>query len=93
MSTPADESIKLRIDMLNGHFDLTAPTTDFMNIVRQEIERTARTLNETRPADVDIGRFIAAIDHLQQAKNLFCDSVILGEEAQTRRKKRAISNE
>lgn len=90
---PADETIQLRIDMIDGRFDLDSDTVVYMNYARKRIQELAKELNNVRPANFDNGRFIAAIDHLQQAKNLFCDAAILGDEAARRRKKRAIATE
>ncbi len=72
--------IKLRVDFLNGTFDLEDDTKAFMNTARSEMETAARKIYEGRPKNFDYGRFIAAVDAMQHAKNLFCDSAILGSE-------------
>lgn len=55
-----------------------------MAAVRINIATVANELRVLAPGTCDVGRFIAALDHLQQAKNLFCDSAILGLEAKRR---------
>lgn len=82
------DAVKLRIDFINGQFPLDKPTTDFMAFVRAEMAATARRIAERSPDSCDVGRFIAAMDHLQQAKNLLCDSAILGLEANARKKRK-----
>jgi hypothetical protein len=82
------EAVKLRADMVNGQFTLDANTTAFMALVRVEFGTLAQRLAERAPPTCDVGRFIAAIDHMQQTKNLFCDSAILGIENETRKKRK-----
>lgn len=79
------ETIQIRVDMLNGSFDLDPETLAFMKLSRETIAAAADTLNKARPQNANVGRFIAAIDHLQQTKNLFCDAVILGNEEENRK--------
>ena len=79
-STGTVDVIKLRVDFLNGTFDLEDDTKAFMNMARFEIETAARKIYEGRPKKFDYGRFVAAMDAMQHAKNLFCDSAILGSE-------------
>jgi hypothetical protein len=83
----SNESVKLRVDMIDGMFQLDDATKDFMTRVRTEVAALAARLAATAPATCDVGRFIAATDHLQQAKNLYCDAAILGREAANRREK------
>lgn len=82
------EAIQVRVDMINGQFGLDEETLKFMRLVREEIAALAEKLSKARPESANIGRFIAAVDHLQQTKNLFCDAAILGNEEDNRAKKR-----
>jgi hypothetical protein len=78
-------TIQLRVDLINGQFELDQKTKDFMVEVRINIATVANELVNLSPGTCDVDRFIAALDHLQQAKNLFCDSAILGLEAKRRK--------
>lgn len=73
--------------MINGRFDLQSDTTDFMDVVRSAMEEAATKIIESAPDYCDIGRVIAGVDTLQQAKNIFCDAAILGNEKQNRTKR------
>lgn len=92
-NTPAaNPALALRVDLIDGQFDLSGETLAFMNAVRTEIKKTARLIVSMAPRDCDTGRLIAAVDSLQHTKNLFCDAAILGCEAEAR-KKRKLSDE
>ncbi len=78
--------VKLRIDFLNGTFDLEDDTKAFMNMARSEMETAARKIDQGRPKEFDYGRWVAAVDAMQHAKNLFCDSAIIGGEHEKRKK-------
>jgi len=82
------DAIRLRADMINGHFDLSEETVTYMNTVRAECSALVTRLIEARPATYDVGRFIACIDTIQHAKNLACDAAILGNEAANRKRTR-----
>lgn len=86
------EAISVRVDMINGQFDLNDETTKFMKLVREKHSQLAKELQDAAPETCDVGRFIAALDSLQHTKNLFCDSAIIGSET-TSRKKRKIETE
>lgn len=73
--------------MINGMFELDQATKDFMPTVRRKIEALATELVKEVPDTCDIGRVIAAVDLLQQAKNTFIDAAILGCEAASRKRK------
>ena len=62
-------------------------TKEFMMIASAEIAAVAKTLASKRPPTADFDRFIAAVDTLQQAKYLFCDSAIIGAEDNNRAKR------
>lgn len=79
-----NDVFQLRVDLINGQFELDQKTKDFMAAVRINIAIVANQLSNLAPGTCDVGRFIAALDCLQQAKNLFCDSAILGLEAKRR---------
>lgn len=83
------EAVQLRVDMINGQFETSAETTAFMRTVRAEIAAVAKRLSETAPETCDTGRFIAALDLLQQAKNVLCDSALLGGEASARKRRKS----
>lgn len=83
-----NDALQLRVEFVNGQFDLDADTLEFMKVVRAEIAGVAARLRDVAPETCDVGRFIAAVDHLQQTKNLFCDSAILGCEATTRKRRK-----
>jgi hypothetical protein len=86
-----NEALKIRVGMVNGMFALDEATKDFMPLVRRKIEEVAADLVNHAPDTCDIGRLIAAVDMLQQAKNTFIDSAILGCEATSRKRKAAES--
>ncbi len=86
ISMHENEAISLRADMINGQFDISKEETEFMNLVRQIMSHAAKEIQFRAPATCDIGRFIAGMDALQVAKNLFCDAAILGKESDNRKK-------
>jgi len=90
MSTDA---IELRIAMVDGRFDLTDETVEFMNKVRSELAATLRSLATQRPPEYDYGRFVAFCDAVQAAKNVACDSAILGNELATRKRAKTADTE
>lgn len=73
-------AVQVRLDMIDGMFDLRAETTDYMKSVRKSVSDVARSVVEGAPEDVDVGRIIAALDALQQVKNVLCDAAIIGSE-------------
>lgn len=79
--------IDLRVDLINGNFELNDESIIFMTLVRTRIHDLAVELVDACPDDANVGRLIAAIDHLQLTKNLFCDAIILGNEARNRKPK------
>ena len=85
--SPMDEvpAIKVRIDMVNGQFDLKDEDVAYMKLVREQTSQLAKKLAEEAPKTSNIGRIIAATDALQQVKNLYCDAAILGREEANRR--------
>jgi hypothetical protein len=85
-----NEAVELRVAMINSRFAVDADTTAYMDLVRAEIAGVAARLQKAAPATCDIGRFIAAIDLLQQSKNVFIDSALLGGEAAARKKRKAV---
>ena len=87
MTTP-NPAIDVRVDMVNGNFELNKESKAFMNFAREECAALAKKLGDARPPTADVGRFIAALDHLQILKNLLCDSVIIGNELENRKKRK-----
>lgn len=85
MSRPVPDVLKLRSDMLNGRFDLPQETINFMDTVRKEIADSTERILQAAPSNYDMGRMIAFVDGMQHAKNLACDSAILGQEASNRK--------
>jgi len=81
-------AVDVRIDMINGMFDRDQDTLDFMKLAQTECAAMATKLNAARPATIDVGRFIAALDHIQYVKNLLCDAAILGKELENRKKRK-----
>lgn len=72
-------AVAARVKMVNGQFDLPAQTLKSMGEIREAVAETAEKIAASveRNEKHDIGRLIAALDHLQQAKNIACDSLIL----------------
>lgn len=90
MSSRTPDVLRLRADLVNGTFDLPDENKEYMAFVRTTIAKAADELlsEDKLPAKFDMGRLIAALDALQHAKNLACDAVILGAEAETRKRKK-----
>jgi len=90
MSKPAEiDAVQIRAEMVDGQFEISEQATKFMAQVREVLGQAATDLSHAAPAHTDVGRFIAALDALQHTKNLFCDAVIIGNEAQNRKKRKA----
>jgi hypothetical protein len=72
-------TIEARVDMINGYFPLPGGTVEAMKTVRAAADVFARALLQVSKevSVVDTGRMIAAIDLIQQTKNVACDSLIL----------------
>ncbi len=83
-----NETISLRVDMINGLFELSEEETKFMNFVRDTISKTAEDITKHAPSTCDVGRIIAGVDALQHAKNLFWDATVLGKDADNRKKRK-----
>lgn len=78
----AEERAKLSIDarvaIINGAFDLPDKTPEVMSEVRKILAKAAEDLKVVLLAEKhDIGRVIATMDLLQQAKDTACTSLIL----------------
>lgn len=82
-------AVQVRLDMINGMFDLDEPTTLFMKFARSKISDLAKELVDAAPSTVDVGRLIATIDALQAAKDVVCAAAILGKETDSRKKRKA----
>lgn len=93
MSGGPKDAVQVRVDMINGHFELSEETVQFMNFVRTASAEFAQQMVARAPATCDIGRLIAAVDHIQATKNLFCDAAILGNETDSRKKRKAAEAE
>lgn len=72
-------AVAARVKMVNGHFDLPAQTLTSMGEIRGVVAEAAEKMAASVECNdkYDVGRLIAALDHLQQAKNIACDSLIL----------------
>lgn len=86
-------AIDARLALINGTFPLPAETTQVMGEIRAAISDAAASIDvsirgKKRSADepiestarivkYDVGRLIAALDLLQQAKDVACAAVIL----------------
>lgn len=86
--TPA-ETFQLRSELPNAQFNITDAHKQAMNAFRVAVGEAsakagaiAQGLGPVDPAA--FGRFVAGIDLLQQAKNAFCDGVILAAETDNR---------
>ena len=73
-----------RVDMINGNFPLPEATVLMMRSIRSTIANCAKLIEEEmnrhgaeHDLKVDGGRVTAGFDLLQQARNVFCDAVIL----------------
>jgi hypothetical protein len=94
-------AIQIDADMLTGTFKLAEDAPAYMDEVRKAHAALARTMilaatkaQESATAEgagmiFDIGRFRAGMHSLQASKNLFCDAIILGNEADNRKRKAA----
>lgn len=91
-STPSQiPAVQVRADMINGQFEVSAETSEYMTLVRKTLADAASILKNAAPAHTDVGRLIAALDSLQHTKNLFCDAVLIGNELETRKKRKTAS--
>lgn len=80
MSQPRFQPLDARCAMVDGNFDLTPETREQMKAIRSAFAECAQRLNEIfqkSGVGYDRGRAIASLDHLQQAKNIACDALIL----------------
>lgn len=80
--------IALRLDLINGQFDLEPETPDSMRAVRAILQKAARDVIAVMPKHADIGRTIAFLDAVQAAKDTACVAMILGDETKNRAEQR-----
>lgn len=79
MSARTAEIIDMRVRMIAGPHALFDNTTErFICTVQVATHKLARLLSDERPANVDIGRFLAALDRLKEASVLFMDAAVMG---------------
>ena len=75
------DAFEQRVEMVDGRFDLPNKTLDAMNQIRGAAAAFARVLQQVHSDlgkdNVNYGRLIAAVDLIQNAKNVACDAVIL----------------
>jgi hypothetical protein len=78
-STTRNAAVHARVSMINGRFDLPERTPPALNLVREAVADAAeKVTSAVEGAEThDTGRLIAALDLLQQAKNVACDALIL----------------
>ena len=76
--------IALRLDLINGQFDLEPETTDAMRAARAILAKAGRDVIAVMPKHADIGRTIAFLDMLQAAKDTVCVAAIIGDETKNR---------
>ena len=79
--TRADDTIDARVAVIDGQFDLPEGTRERFTVIRGAIKTAAETvanvIRETGEGNYDVGRLIAALDALQNAKDMACVSLIL----------------
>lgn len=77
----ADETIDARVGLIDGNFDLPTDTSRRFGVIRKVLQGAAQTIasvvREAGEDNYDVGRLIAALDLLQQAKDTACVSLIL----------------
>jgi len=74
----AMRSINARVAIINGTFELPPSTPKAMATVREILAKAAEDLKAVIISEKhDIGRVIATMDLLQQAKDTACASLIL----------------
>ena len=76
--------VQLRVDMINGVYDLTETETEFMRVVCNELAQAAQNIMSRAPPHCDTGRLIAFSDALLHAKHIAHDAVIIGSESKKR---------
>jgi hypothetical protein len=77
----ADATIDARVAVIDGMFQLPRATTERFTKIRGAIQRAAadvaEAVREAGEGGYDVGRLVAALDLLQQAKDVACVSLIL----------------
>ncbi len=79
-----NRSVQTRTDMLGDKFESDEETRLFVERVHKLLSFVAHELMVEVPASCDVGRYIAGVDALRHAENLFCDAAILGAETERR---------
>lgn len=87
-----NEAVKLRVEMIDENFDLGEEELKFIKLSRELISELADKLSKACPTNANVGRFIAAIDHLQQTKYLVSDAVTLGAEEDNRKRRKTATS-
>jgi len=82
------EAVRVRAAVIQDHVVLEAHTQQYLAKVNAAIGATANELIADAPPNTDVGRFIAAIDALQHAADLFRQAVLVGEETLSRKRRR-----
>ena len=82
----ADVTIDARVAVIDGMFDLPNGTKDRFTAIRGAIQRAAAEVAEAvrgaGEGGYDVGRLVAALDLMQQAKDTACVSLILPHHGQ-----------
>lgn len=72
------DPVSARVALINGNFDLPEESVQAMKNIRKAVSDAAEIIErESKRVKHDVGRLIAAVDTLQQAKDVACVSVIL----------------
>ena len=80
LNSSALQSIHARTEMVNGNFPLTDEHKAIMNQIREAASQFSKTLREIAfdsKVEIDAGRWINALDSIQNTKNVACDAIIL----------------
>jgi len=71
-------AIEARAALINGQFTLSDDQLAFMKLVRERMGQCAADIVNALPAgQYDVGRVIAGLDAMQQAKDVLCAAAIL----------------
>lgn len=71
------QAINARVELINGQFNIPDDAVEYVKLVREAISEAARKIRDGLPKTFDVGRIVAGMDKLQEARDTLCAASIL----------------
>jgi hypothetical protein len=88
-----NDAVRARLLLLESdEQEYPQETNEFIRTMDEACEKLGALAAEKVPADCDVGRFIAALDHLVTLRHMFWNAAKIGSVIETRKRRRVASN-